>query len=146
LPQLKAGNGRKNEIAVFGGVSILNRGGGDRDSVGYAVEYRRDIADYVQWSVAFLDEGKKGNMERRGGATQLWLAGHFGDKLSLGLGGGYYLAHDDYRNTWENDFIVSATAAYPVSNRLNIRFSFDRIAAPRDGDADLIRVGIGYRF
>ena len=143
-----------NEMALYLGRSTLNSFAVEGASA-YAVEYRRSLAHYADWSVSWLDEGSNNIISRRGVASQLWLVGPMlHERLAFGLGMGIYIAADqddkvpniDDSEDKRVSGILSLSASYRFDPRWFARLSFNRIVTRYDRDADVILLGGGYRF
>jgi len=139
-----------NEITLFLGQTVLNSTKGEKDTA-MSVEYRRSLLRYVDWTIAWLNEGDTRPIGRWGVTTQLWaVRAFFDDHLALGIGGGPYFARDKYsgddgqRTTVAGD--LSFMAAYRFHPRFAIRVSFSRIITDYNRDADVFLGGLVYRF
>jgi hypothetical protein len=148
------GESLDNEMALYLGRSTLNSFAVEGASA-YAVEYRRSLARYADWSVSWLDEGSNNIISRRGMASQLWLVGPMlHERLTFGLGMGVYIAADqddkvpniDDSEDKRVSGILSLSASYRFAPRWSARISFNRIVTRYDRDADVILLGGGYRF
>lgn len=154
-PAISSGteNERPNEITALGGRTILNSF--DRENAtALMVEYRRSLGRYVNWTAGCLNEGDLGPIKRYGLMTELWLVRpFFDDRLTIGAGGGPYLAFNNRRNPEDgNDDdstvagIITVSAAYQIRPSWVIRFSWNRIVTNNDRDTDVALGGIGFRF
>ncbi len=143
-----------NELTAFGGQTIVNISGPGH-SQAVALEYRRGIWRFIEWTVRGLYEGRSTLIDRYGLTSQLWLAKPFlHDRIALGAGYGGYLAVDQRRsgpgqerNT--NSFIAgvaSMSGSLRLSEHWQIRATWDRIITNYDRDSDIFLGGIGYRF
>jgi hypothetical protein len=141
-------NEYKNEVTFYGGKAIVNEPGNGHSNA-FGVEYRRDLGQYVQWSVGYLNEGKTPLADRQGVEGEAWLAKSFFDnRFSLGAGVGLYLAHDSMR-AGDSTFVApvrSFTLAYEVTPHLTVRATWDRPITNYNRDSDVAKFGIGYRF
>ena len=122
---------------------------GNSKSGAFALEYRRDLGEYVQWTAGFLDEGKNAQTDRRGAVSEIWLAKSFLDhRLSLGVGVGAYLAQDSMRQG-KRDFVTpirSITAAYNFTSHFSLRATLERVITNYNRDSDVFLAGISCRF
>ncbi len=142
-----------NEVTVFLGQTIVNSGESENDHA-RAIEYRRRLGRYLDWTIAWLNEGDPQLIHRNGIITELWLTRHFSDpNISLGLGIGPYIAVDERRNPdadrEDNDVIVgiiTMSAAYKFNSPWVIRISWNRIVTDYNRDTDVLLWGVGYRF
>lgn len=141
-----------NEITVFFGTTIMN-GPLDND-LSAAVEYRRDLARYLSWTVGWIRETHTVEVDRQGFATQLWgRKTFFRDRLGLGVGLGIYMFKDDARHPEygvDNDIraagLATLTASYRLPWQFVVRTSWSRTITDYDRDSDIFLLGLGYRF
>jgi hypothetical protein len=142
-----------NEVTLFMGQSILNSFA-SQHSYAWCVEYRRDLLPYVDWTVAYLDEGDNNVLHRHGLNTQLWLIRNFiYEKLWFGLGGGVYVVNETiHKDISVNSSsepasgIFSMTGSYRFYPGLDARITWNRIISHNNLDTDVILGGFGYRF
>jgi hypothetical protein len=139
-----------NEITAFLGQTVLNSAKGEKDTA-MGVEYRRSVFRYIDWTVAWLNEGDTRPIGRYGVMSQLWAVHpFFNDHLVLGIGGGPYLAYEKYSGTDEERTTLvgalSATATYRVTSHWAGRFTFNRIITNDNRDTDVFLGGLTYRF
>jgi hypothetical protein len=141
---------RKNEITLLLGQTVLNSAKGEKDTA-MSVEYRRSLFRYLDWTIAWLNEGDTRPIGRWGVNTQLWaVRDFFDDHLVLGIGLGPYFARDKYsgedgqRSTIAGD--LSFMAAYRFLPQLAIRAAFSRIITDYNRDTDVFMGGLSYRF
>ncbi|TWJ33591.1 hypothetical protein JN12_00268 [Geobacter argillaceus] len=143
----------ENELTVFLGRTIVNSFSSEH-SVAAAVEYRRGLWRYVDWTVGWLFEGDNRLSRRNGLTTQLWATrAVLDDRLSLGIGVGPYINVDHYRNPLQTSErtraisgIVTLTASYRLAPDWALRSSWNRIVTSYNRDTDMILGGVGYRF
>jgi hypothetical protein len=142
----------KNEITLFLGLTdVFNNG--SSHSAAAAIEYRRALLRYLEWSAAVLYEGESDLIRRRGVATQLWAVKSFlNDDLSLGVGAGPYLAFDSLAGGGRSGKelfvlpIITMTAGYRFHPQWGARVSWNRIITSYDRDSDVWLGGISYIF
>jgi hypothetical protein len=141
------------ELTAFAGRSIVNSRSSE-EAGAVAVEYRKNIGRYSDWTAAFIDEGDPKIIRRLGIATQVWLVDNYrGRRLSLGIGAGPYLIFQR-RGPPETDVdydtsvaaLVSPTVSYHFSNHWLTRLTWNRVISRDDRDADVILLGLGYRW
>lgn len=152
-PFPQAADGPRNEITLFTGQTISNSFQ-SQSGLGYALEYRRGIRRWLDWTASWLYEGDQRLIRRDGISSQAWLRRSFkSDSFSLGVGGGIYYSLDRYRRTQPgHDLpksvagVVTMTVAYTLSEHLVGRLSWNRIVSEYDSDADVIMLGLGFRF
>ncbi|MDD5286550.1 MAG: hypothetical protein PHD54_11890 [Desulfuromonadaceae bacterium] len=138
----------ENELTLFGGETVVNIPG-DGHSRAAALEYRRGIWRYLEWTLGALYEGRSALIDRYGLTTQLWLAKPFlDDRIALGIGAGPYFAQDKRLDTKQDrtHVIFSTTGSYRISKDWLMRVTWDRIITRYDRDTDIFLGGIGYRF
>jgi hypothetical protein len=148
--QVQSARTTNNEITLFLGQTVLNSAKGEKDTA-MSVEYRRSLFRYVDWTIAWLNEGDTRPIGRWGVNTQLWaVRDFFNDHLVLGIGAGPYFARDKYsgdegqRTTVAGD--LSFMAAYRFHPRFAIRAAFSRIITDYCRDTDVFLGGLVYRF
>ena len=137
-----------NEITVFGGETVVNIPGDGRSGA-IALEYRRGLWKYLEWTAGALYEGRSSLVDRYGLITQLWLAKNFlDDRISMGIGGGPYISIDRRNdiNRVRFPIIFSTTGSYKISQDWDIRATWDRIITTYNRDSDIFLGGLGYRF
>lgn len=141
-----------NELTVFGGRSIVNT---DESPMGAAsaVEFRQGIAKNFDWSAAWLNEGDARVTRRNGLALQGWVVGaYLHERLTLGLGVGGYLFFDRpqiagrTRSRQDIAALVSPTASYRLGEHWLVRVVWHRVVSDYHRDADLVMLGLGYRW
>ncbi len=135
----------KNEVTLYGGQGLINQPYGTRTQ-SVALEYRRDLTDYLQWSVTYLDEGDSALADRRGVIGEIWLHKEFFDKrLSLAAGIGPYFARD----RMQDPFVAtmrSFSAAYRITPGVSVRTTWERVITNYNRDSDVFLLGGSYRF
>ena len=143
-----------NEITAFIGRTVVNSFGSER-SVAVALEYRRGIARYIDWSFAIIDEGDPAVIRRNGLVTQLWaIRSFFDDRMTLGIGGGVYVAIEEKYELGPDDYgeegtvaeLVTPTISWRIAPRFLLRFNWERTLTSYDKDTDIFLFGLGYRF
>jgi len=135
-----------NEVCLLLGISIVNNPGESNDFA-KSVEYRRNLWSHVDFTIAYLNEGENDSAKRQGVATQLWATQKLTDRITIGIGGGLYEAHDKYRDSYlTTNGIISITGSYRLYNNWFTRISWSRIITSYDKDSDVVLVGLGYKF
>jgi hypothetical protein len=140
-----------NEITLFGGETIVNIPGPGH-STAAALEYRRGIWRYVEWTARALYEGKSPLINRYGLTSQLWLSKEFfNDHMALGVGLGGYAGIDERRSEQGNDNkfvaeVFSVTGRFQLAKHWHLRATWDRTITTYNRDTDIFLGGIGYRF
>jgi hypothetical protein len=143
----------RNEITALVGRTVVNSFRNER-SVAVALEYRRRIADYIDWSVAVIDEGDPNVIRRSGVVTQLWaVRSFFDDRMTLGMGAGVYVAVDAKREPGPDvqgggtvAELVTPTVGWRVARAFLLRFNWERTITSYDRDTDIFLIGVGYLF
>jgi hypothetical protein len=137
-----------NEITLFLGQTTANSFDSEK-SIAAAIEYRRTLAPFLEWTVSSLYEGDNGIQDRFGLMTQLWAVHSFFDeRLSLGIGGGPYFTVDRY-HPGEDETVLGVfgmTASYRFMPRWTLRLSWNRVVTNYNSDSDVVLAGIGYLF
>ena len=118
-----------DEITLFVGQTVVNS---YQDQKGFAggIEFRKGIAEHIDWSLAWLNAGDVQVNRRNGLGMQLWLVNEYFDgRLPIGIGAGpvYFL---DRRKIpvegrgYNGDLagLASLTAAYRFSEHWFARF------------------------
>lgn len=141
-----------NEITVFVGQTIVNSFD-SQNSAAESIEYRRGVARYLDWTIAWLYEGDDRLIRRNGVLSQIWAVRSFLEgQLALGIGIGPYVLVDQYRSPGPSESsdtfagVITLTASYRFSSPWLVRISWNRIATGYNSDSDVILGGIGYRF
>jgi hypothetical protein len=139
-----------NEITAYAGTTVLNTQKNEQGT-SWALEYRRSLAAYIDWTAMGLWEGANRPVARYGLMGQLWLAHpFFTDHLTLGAGFGPYLAHDKYRQGSNDktklDWAASFSASVRFFGHFALRGSWSRTITDHDRDTDVFLAGLGYRF
>jgi hypothetical protein len=140
----------RNEITAYTGVTVLNTRKNEQGT-SWAIEYRRSLATYLDWTAMGLWEGANRPVARSGLMSQVWLAHpFFAEHLTLGAGFGPYLAHDKYQQGNEDktklDWAASFSASVRFLERFALRASWSRIITTHDRDTDVFLGGLSYRF
>jgi hypothetical protein len=141
-----------NEFTVYGGRSIVNTAESPTGAAS-AVEFRQGISKNFDWSATWLNEGDARVTRRNGLALQGWLVGgYLHDRVTLGLGVGGYLFFDRPdtgsadRSRHDVAALVSPTASYRLGEHWLARVVWHRVISDYHRDADLLLVGLGYRW
>ena len=146
------GGSTRNELAVFGGWSVVNTfsspGGG-----AFSLEYRRILTNILDASVTYIHEGATEVARRSGLGLQVWpVSRPFGDKWEIGLGVGTYVYLDRQRalpagqiNRVALAGLVSPMVSYRIGEGF-IRVVWDRVVTTYNRDSDVWLLGAGHRF
>ena len=139
----------RNEITGYGGTAVLNTRKNEKGT-SWALEYRRSLTTYLDWTAMGLYEGANQPLDRYGLVSQVWLAHPFlRDHLTLGAGFGPYLAHDNQQRIGEKtklDWAASFSASVRFLDHFALRASWYRTITDHDRDTDVFLGGLSYRF
>jgi hypothetical protein len=120
----------------------------------YAGEYRRGVFPHVDWTAAAIYEGDPKIIRRSGIATQLWFVNtFFNNRIAVGGGLGPYI-YIDHKHPRDPSQKIPAAIAPLASLTFSVRLSescimrliFDRVVTSYNRDADIILLGLGYRW
>lgn len=138
---------RRDEVVVTAGQTIVNSFD-SQNSAAKSVEYRYGFTPVLRGSLAWVNEGDARLIRRNGVVAQAWFEpGFYGDRFTLGLGYGAYLAVDSYHaDRHEVQGILSTTFSYHLARGWLGRVTWHRIVSTYDRDSDIILLGLGYRF
>jgi hypothetical protein len=135
-------------ISLMGGRGIRNSLRSEGSTIA-ALEYRRAVGRYVDWTVTAIDEGNAPQSKRNGVATQLWLIRSLSQKVELGMGAGWYFnakVPDGNQARSHKAGLVSVATRYHLDKHVVGTVNFGRVVTDYHRDADLLLVGIGYSF
>jgi hypothetical protein len=140
----------RNEITAYTGTTVLNTRKNEQGT-SWALEYRRSLAKYIDWTITGLYEGANRPVARYGLVSQVWLAHpFFTDHLTLAAGFGPYLAHDKYQRGMDDktklDWDASFSASVRFLEHFALRGTWSRIITDHDRDTDVFLGGFSYRF
>jgi hypothetical protein len=143
----------QNEIAVFGGQSVVNTFF-SQAARAYAVEYRRGFLPHLDWTASYIYEGNPEIVRRSGIASQVWAVNtFFQDRISVGIGLGPYVFIDrkhPVSSGRANPAAIAPLASLTVSGGLSenwvARVVFHRVTSSYNRDADIFLLGIGRRW
>jgi hypothetical protein len=145
-------NTTDNELAVFVGQTIVNSFNSERDTA-RAIEYRRGLSAHIDWTVSWLNEGDTRLVRRNGVISQLWAVREaFDRRLAIGIGLGPYVAVDrqvsaaPVTGAERVSALITVSAALRLPRRTFLRASWNRVLTHYDRDADVVLLGLGYRF
>jgi hypothetical protein len=146
-------NVTQNEVALYGGKTIVNSTSSPAALAG-AIEYRRGLARYLDWTFGYLHEGSSKIARRDGLTSQLWLTRAFiDDKVTLGVGAGAYYAINENENSespgpgaGKFSGLVTIAGSYRFGPHWDARLEWNRVVTRYDRDTDVILAGIGYRW
>jgi hypothetical protein len=113
------------------------------------VEYRRNLAPYLDITGSIIDEGDAKAVKRQGVAGELWLTRTFLEqRASVGIGAGPYFARDQDQTDHRTHVLGlgTTTLSYQFASRWLIRVSWHRTLTSYSRDTDVLLVGLGRRF
>ncbi|QBR01194.1 hypothetical protein E1956_28690 [Paraburkholderia pallida] len=151
-----AGSAKKttnNEVALYLGKTIVNSTSSP-GAFGGAIEYRRGLAKYLDWTVGYMHEGSSKVARRDGITSQLWLTRAFlNDSVTLGVGAGAYYAINENEDSaspgpgaGKFSGLVTIAGSYRFSQNWDARLEWNRVVTNYNRDTDVILAGIGYRW
>jgi hypothetical protein len=141
------------EITVFIGQSIVNTFLSE-SARAYGAEYRQGIFPHIDATATMIHEGDPEIVRRNGLAFQVWGVNTFhNERVSVGVGIGPYI-YIDQKHPQPGRFgssaalapLVSFTVATRMSEHWVARLVFNRVTTSYNRDADVIFLGLGYRF
>ena len=135
-------------ITLMAGQGITNSLSSETTAIA-ALEYRRAVGRYVDWTVTALYEGNTPQSKRNGVATQLWLIRSLNQKVELGMGAGPYFnvkVPDAEGQRSHKAGLVSIGGRYHLAKRVVAQASWNRVVTDYHRDADLLLIGLGYSF
>jgi hypothetical protein len=146
----------KNELTVYYGQSTVNTFRNEK-AAATSIEYRHGLAEYVDATVAWINEGDPQIVRRNGVAVQLWPVNTFafGGQQAIGVGMGLGLyGYIDRKNVQRPGKFSSAALAFLVSPAVTWKFSkhwsfrivLHRVVTNYNRDADIYLAGLSYRW
>ena len=150
-PQPEKTSGR--ELTVFVGRTIVNSLASEK-GIAACVEFRQGLRQHLDGTLSLIHEGDAELIRRNGLAGQLWLTrAFFGDRLTLGVGAGFYLSIDEYHAAAPDEGskhvfsgLVTMSVGYRVAESWIVRYSWNRVVSDYDRDTDVLLLGLGRRF
>lgn len=141
------------EVTAFLGQTIVNSFDSEHGTAG-GVEYRRGLSPHIDGTLAWINEGDTRLVRRNGIAAQLWLTrGFFDNRFTLGVGGGLYCFLDRHQKPVPSEAsgdvlagLITTTGSYRFGKHWLTRFSWNRVVTDYDRDADILLLGLGYRW
>jgi hypothetical protein len=128
-------------------------GNTDHSETGWseAIGARFRLSEHFTASFSYI--GGQGTLLdwRDGFGAQLWVEQHLTQRFEAGVGIGAFIVSSDDNLQEANApssvaAMVSVTLAYSLNSRWILRVIWDRIGTIDDHDADLIHLGLGYKF
>lgn len=140
-------------VTLYAGQTILNSTA-SQTAFATALDWRKDVADHVAWTVGYLHESSRKQARRDGVTSQVWAKQALDDgRLELSAGVGLYYAINEYEGApvpgpgdGTVSALISVSAAYRLSHRWQARLTWNRVATHYDRDTDVIVGGLGIRF
>lgn len=135
-------------LTVMSGQTIVNSFHSERARP-IAIEYRRAVSKYLDWTTTVLKEGDTALTERKGVATQLWLIRSLSSTVELGMGAGPYVASDPEENGKSQTRLaglITIGARYHFNQRWVGQLAWNRVVTDYHRDADILLLGLGASF
>jgi len=135
-------------VTIMAGQGINNSLDSERATIA-AIEYRRAVSRYIDWTVTAINEGNTAQSKRNGIATQLWLIRSLNEKVELGMGAGPYFTAkvpDAEGQRSHKAGLVSIAGRYHLAKRVVAEAAWNRVVTDYHRDADLLLIGLGYSF
>lgn len=116
-----------------------------------SVDLRRELSDHFTVSASII-AGQHTELQWSAGlAAELWLEQHLTSRFMAGAGvGAFIVSSDDNLANADSSTnvaaMVSITLAYEISPTWVARAIWHRIGTGDDHDADVVLLGVGYRF
>lgn len=142
------GSAADEAVTLMAGQGITNSLRSESTAIG-AIEYRRAVGRYVDWTVTAIHEGNSAQSKRNGVATQLWLIRSLSPKVELGMGAGPYFnakVPDGEGQRSHRSGLVTVGARYHLDRRVVAEAAWNRVVTDYHRDADLLLIGLGYSF
>jgi hypothetical protein len=138
------------DIAIFAGATDTD----DHTSVSYSwqLEYRQRLLSYLDFSLAYLNEGHVPGHHRDGASAQLWaVTPRFGGHFDLALGAGPYFYFDTqaadagpgFRDYHGVGAIVTGSLSYYFNSSWFARLNLSEVHTPGDEDTRTLLLGVG---
>ncbi len=138
-----------NIFILSAGRAIINSFESERSGA-TALEYRRTLSQYAEWSVGWLNEGSVLGTRRKGVAAQLWLVRPLAERVVLQFGGGLYPMTDHLEHTNVDRgararlaLLASIGVRYRLSPRWRAQLTWSRVITDYHRDADVFLLGFG---
>ena len=143
---------RAQELSALGGVTTS--GAFNRSTKAWEMDYRQDIYQNFDASVAYVNEGHFSDHKRDGTAWESWAnLPLFNDSVSLSVGAGIYyyfdtqpLAGGDSADVHGTAPIFSVSITGYLDDRWFYRVMANRISPKSDIQTNQVMVGVGYWF
>lgn len=135
-------------LTVMAGQGI-NNSLSSETSVIEALEYRRAVGRYVDWTVTAINEGSTPQSKRNGVASQLWLVRSVSQQVEIEAGAGFYFnakVPDGEGQRSHKAGLLSMGARYHLSKHIVGQALWNRVVSDYHRDADLFLIGLGYTF
>ncbi len=141
------------QVTLLGGQSIVNTFFSESAWAG-AGELRRGFAPHLDWTASAIYEGDPKIVRRSGVALQVWPVNTFLErKITVGFGLGPYIYIDKKHPvgiTNKSPAAIAPLVSLSLTRDLGAgwfaRFLFNRVTSNYQRDADMMLVGLGYKF
>lgn len=138
------------EVAIFAGATDTD----DHTSVSYSwqLEYRRQLHEHLDFSLAYLNEGHVPGHHRDGASAQIWaVSPALAGRVQLALGAGPYFYFDTqsadsapgFRDYHGVGAIVTGSLTYYIDARWFVRLNLSELHTPGDEDTRTLLLGVG---
>gem|GEM_PF-1077124 len=150
---LTSASTNRNELSVYGALSVINISG-NPDAFGFSAEYRYIFARGIEGTIAYIYEGDPRVARRSGVTAQLWPVRHdLSSGFEVGAGFGAYAFVDKKHQPIPGQTttaalapVVSLMLSHTVYSHFFARAIWDRVVSNYSRDADIWRVGVGRTF
>lgn len=123
-----------------------------QDTVTEGIGARAKLNEYISASLTYVNaRGTTPLGWRSGTLAHLWFEKALTQRFSIGAGAGAFLPADDSSPQRQNSSpgtsaVIGITGSYAIDAHWIGRITWDRLGTGDSRDADLILIGVGYRF
>lgn len=142
------GPGTDDTVSLLAGQGISNSLDSERSTVA-ALQYRRAVGRYVDWTVTAINEGNTPQTKRNGVATQLWLIRSLNQTVEIGMGIGPYFnirVPDGEGQRTHKSGLVTVAGRYHFARHIIGEVSWNRVMTDYHRDADMLLMGVGFSY
>ncbi|MGA2550319.1 MAG: outer membrane beta-barrel protein [Burkholderiaceae bacterium] len=138
------------EADVYGGSTVANSFRSQTSST-LGLGGRAQVNEYLSASVTYLNIGHSPLEWHSGTAPQLWFEKNLTPQVAVAVGLGALFRTDESVRSGRDapsdpSAIIGIGASYALSKRYVVRVVWDRVGTDDNHDADILLVGLGYRF
>jgi hypothetical protein len=142
-----------DELTLFSVFSVINNATNPK-AWGASVEYRHRFETNLDGTLTYIYEGNPKVARRSGVAGQFWpVRKALANSVEVGAGFGAYFFIDRRNQPNPNKTnavaaagLISIMASYDLSERWLVRAIWDRVITNYNRDADIWRLGVGYKL